>query len=362
MMMYNTSKAGVRMIVLAAGLLAAAPALAQSGRFDKPIGGSRGSGTSSAQSGSKSDVNIVMSQSDGGDEFEVTIHNNDVSAKVNGKEIPKDQIRRTGDKIEILDKDGNVATTFTTTVVHIDSAPEGTQIYRMLGGQNGSFGGGAVAMAGPAPKAMLGLTMGDISESLQEHLSLEAGSAVSVERVIDGLPADKAGVKKGDVIVSFDGQKPISAAKIHELLQSKDAGDKVKIVVLRKGEEKTLTVELQKYDPKRLDIARTWSATGGMGAMGQANQQQQEAERALHEALLSQHEAMKNLNANGFMFGPGGNRMELFSPAATPELKEKMAALDKKLEALDEKMSKLDEQLDRLQKKLDQLGERRGRD
>lgn len=360
MMTYNTSKTGVRMIVLAAGLLAAAPALAQSGRFDKPIGGGHGSGTSSAQGGSKSDVNIVMSQSDGGDEFELTIHNNEVSAKVNGNEVPKDQIRRAGDRIEILDKDGNVATTFTTTVVHTDSAPEGTMVYR-LGGQNGSFGG-PFAVAGPAPKAMLGLTMGDISESLQEHLGLDAGAAVSVERVIDGLPADKAGIKKGDVIVSFDGQKPISAAKIHELLQSKDAGDKVKIVVLRKGEEKTLTVELQKYDPKRLEIARSWSATGGTGAMGQANQQHQEAERALQEALLSRNEAMKNLNANGFMFGPGGNRMELFSPAATPELKEKMAALDKKLEALDEKMSKLDEQLDRLQKKLDQLGERRGRD
>ncbi len=62
-----------------------------------------------------------------------------------------------------------------------------------------------------------------------------AGAAPSVQEVITGSPADKAGMKPGDVIQSMDGRPVQSFKDFVEALKSKRAGDVLPIVARRGG-------------------------------------------------------------------------------------------------------------------------------
>jgi len=64
------------------------------------------------------------------------------------------------------------------------------------------------------------------------------------ETVEKGGPADKAGLKPGDVITAIDGRPMISGDQLIVTIRSKAPGDKIKVTYRRGGEEKTTTVEV----------------------------------------------------------------------------------------------------------------------
>ena len=68
---------------------------------------------------------------------------------------------------------------------------------------------------------------------------------VLVEQVVPNAPAAKAGMKAGDVITEFDGKKVGSVEDIIAIMRKKKPGDKVKIKVLRNGEEVKLEATLE---------------------------------------------------------------------------------------------------------------------
>jgi serine protease Do len=64
--------------------------------------------------------------------------------------------------------------------------------------------------------------------------------------VISNSPADKSGIKKGDIIVKFDGKKVSDAKKgLVYLVNKKSIGDVVDIVVWRDGKSLNLKVKLE---------------------------------------------------------------------------------------------------------------------
>ncbi|MBP8590845.1 trypsin-like peptidase domain-containing protein [Candidatus Shapirobacteria bacterium] len=67
-----------------------------------------------------------------------------------------------------------------------------------------------------------------------------------VAEVVAGSPADEAGIKPGDIIISIDGQK-IKDTKggLVEIINKKKVGDKIKIMRWRKGESQEIEVILQ---------------------------------------------------------------------------------------------------------------------
>ena len=67
-----------------------------------------------------------------------------------------------------------------------------------------------------------------------------------MKKVLKGTPAAAAGLEPGDVIESMlIGKKETTKAML-EALGKAGSGDKIKLVVTRSGEKKTLTVELGK--------------------------------------------------------------------------------------------------------------------
>jgi S1-C subfamily serine protease len=57
-------------------------------------------------------------------------------------------------------------------------------------------------------------------------------------------PADKAGIKAGDIIVEFDGKPVKDLYQYTEAMQARQPGDTVKIVVLREGARVELSATL----------------------------------------------------------------------------------------------------------------------
>lgn len=93
-------------------------------------------------------------------------------------------------------------------------------------------------------RAWLGVSIGDVPEALASQLDIEE-SGVLVLNVVDGSPADDAGFKKHDIILSVDGNEVEGkTGRAISLIKSNKPGDEVDIVILRDGREETLTVEL----------------------------------------------------------------------------------------------------------------------
>jgi len=63
--------------------------------------------------------------------------------------------------------------------------------------------------------------------------------------VQSGGPADRAGIERGDVIVSFEGKKIREGAQLQNEVAMTEPGTQVKLEVIRDGETKEITVELK---------------------------------------------------------------------------------------------------------------------
>ncbi len=71
------------------------------------------------------------------------------------------------------------------------------------------------------------------------------GPGVRVRSVTDGGPADKAGIREGDVITQIDGRKVMSAESFIVALRSKSPGDFVTLVIDSGGEHRSVTVHTE---------------------------------------------------------------------------------------------------------------------
>lgn len=92
-------------------------------------------------------------------------------------------------------------------------------------------------------EGMLGLTLGDLNRQLGEYFEAPNGKGVLVQEVEHTSAADKAGFKAGDVIIRAGKQDVESTEDITDALDGVKKGDKVEFGILRKGGQKTITVE-----------------------------------------------------------------------------------------------------------------------
>ncbi len=100
---------------------------------------------------------------------------------------------------------------------------------------------------GPAkPSAFLGVSVSPVSEEDARRLGLAEPTGVMVERVGKGSPAEKAGLKKGDVILEADGVVIDEPRRLKDVIASHMPGDVIEILLLRDGKETTVEVTLEK--------------------------------------------------------------------------------------------------------------------
>lgn len=90
----------------------------------------------------------------------------------------------------------------------------------------------------------LGVRLQRIEGGLAEALDLKEDGGVLIGQVIDGSPADAAGVEAGDIVLKVDGQAVGTPDALAKSVRVKSAGSQVSLDVLRDGKPQTLTVKL----------------------------------------------------------------------------------------------------------------------
>jgi hypothetical protein len=126
--------------------------------------------------------------------------------------------------------------------------------------------------------------------------------------LVDGAPAEKAGLEEFDVIVSVNGDADASPDAIRRLTATAEPGAKVALEVQRRGERKAIELELAPFAADEATPAVVmgeplfeWMAEGPDGAIAEI------------QAMLGGDE-VEGGDGTMFFFGPDGERQELRIP------------------------------------------------
>ncbi len=98
--------------------------------------------------------------------------------------------------------------------------------------------------SGHVSRGYLGITFNDIDEKLARQFDLKKPTGVLISQVLEDSPAEKAGLKEEDIIIRLNDVEITSGKQLQREVAKINAGTKVKVTVLRKGDEKTVTVKL----------------------------------------------------------------------------------------------------------------------
>jgi putative serine protease PepD len=87
-----------------------------------------------------------------------------------------------------------------------------------------------------------------IQDGSVEHaylgVSLPNDGAAQLEEVVDGAPADRAGLRAGDQVTAVDGDQIESGDELRDKIDEKRPGDKLTLTITRSGDERTVEVTL----------------------------------------------------------------------------------------------------------------------
>jgi serine protease Do len=109
--------------------------------------------------------------------------------------------------------------------------------------------------SGAVTRAWLGVLIQQITPELQEGLGLETRRGALVADVVQNGPADKAGIKRGDVIIRFNGEQVESQHELPTMVAYLPVGTEVEVLVLREGKEKTFKIKLEEMTAEKAQIA-----------------------------------------------------------------------------------------------------------
>ena len=157
-----------------------------------------------------------------------------------------------------------------------------TAIFSQTGGYQGVGFAVSTAMAKPIYESLvktgkvvrgyLGVSIQDINHDLAKSFGLTDQKGALVSDVKEDSPADKAGLKQGDVVLAYQNQPIEDSAALQRQVTRAAAGDKATIHVWRDGRERTLTVTIGEQ-PDEVKTARADSPSGESGLAGLAVQE-----------------------------------------------------------------------------------------
>ncbi len=120
----------------------------------------------------------------------------------------------------------------------------------------------ALKTDGEVTRGWLGIQFQGVTKDIAEKYELPDTNGALVVMVGPNSPADKGGLKRGDVIISFDGQQIKDGDDLRNIVADAGAGERVSVKVVRKGKTKNLKIKLGKRTEKALANLQTGQDMG----------------------------------------------------------------------------------------------------
>ena len=98
--------------------------------------------------------------------------------------------------------------------------------------------------SGKVVRGYLGVEIGDVGTGVGEFYGAADDAGAMVTKVVEGSPAEKAGVKVDDIVVELEGEPVAGATELMNKVAMRKPGTDVNLTVLRDGKRKKLTVTL----------------------------------------------------------------------------------------------------------------------
>ena len=95
-------------------------------------------------------------------------------------------------------------------------------------------------------RAMMGVTIQELNDDLRDYLKIKKSvQGVLISSVAKDSPADKAGIKSGDVVTKFNGKTVNSVSKLKNAVGFSSFNKKLPVEIIRNGKKKTLKLTLK---------------------------------------------------------------------------------------------------------------------
>jgi len=146
---------------------------------------------------------------------------------------------------------------------------------------------------GKVRRGFLGVNIQAMDRDLAESLGLQSTLGALVTNVEAGLPADRAGIRHGDVITKVEGETVNDPADLRFLISRIAPGEEVNLTIVRQGQEKKMRVRLGDRDEL---ISGMIPGMGGSGGSVDGRLLEGVQIRALNDELRAQYEVPEEVN------------------------------------------------------------------
>jgi Do/DeqQ family serine protease len=104
---------------------------------------------------------------------------------------------------------------------------------------------------GKVTRAQLGVTVQNVTSDMAASLGLKQNGGAIISGVGEDSAAERAGLKRGDVIVSFNGQPVQDTNSLRNRVADSGPGSTAEVVINRDGADKKIAVKLDEANPER---------------------------------------------------------------------------------------------------------------
>jgi len=105
---------------------------------------------------------------------------------------------------------------------------------------------------GKVIRGWMGVSIQNLTPELAKSMGFKETEGALIAGVESGSPADKAGLKRGDLIVDMNGKKVVDSTSLRNMVASSAPGTNVGIKIIREGKEQTISMTLGEYKEKKV--------------------------------------------------------------------------------------------------------------
>ena len=114
---------------------------------------------------------------------------------------------------------------------------------------------------GKVTRGWLGVMIQQVTPELAQNFGLDRPIGALVGQVVADSPAEKAGLKAGDVIIEYNGKEVSQMSMLPAMVANTNVGEKAKLVLIRDGKKQNITVEIGKLEDEEPVVAGTETGT-----------------------------------------------------------------------------------------------------